>query len=159
MSTSILKPSYRPRKRRHARHTFTPGTVTPGQFVRVTTEDGAYLATVEQAVGGMARVRGLALDRGVETVAERKIETLDRDGLADAVLAFLSAGEHADLRAFVVRALEFHGDTARALPGGYSILIGDPVKSRFTVELYRDEYVIVAAQRHTFRQLAWAVRG
>lgn len=157
MSTSILKPSYRPRKRRHARHTFTPGTVTPGQFVRVTTEDGAYLATVEQAVGGMARVRSVEADR-ISTVAERKIETLDRDGLADAVLAFLSAGEHADLRAFVVRALEFHGDTARALPGGYSILIGDPVKSRVTVELYRDGDMIVAAQRYTFKTMAWVAR-
>lgn len=160
MSTSILKPSYRPRKRRRPiRHTLAAGTFAPGQFVRVTTEDGAYLATVEQAVGGMARVRGLALDRGVETVAERKIETLDRDGLADAALAFLSAGEHADLRNFVRRALAFHSDVARALPGGYSILIGDPVKSRFTVELYRDGDMIVAAQRYTFRQLAWAVRG
>jgi len=158
MSTSILKPSYRPRKRRRPiRHTLAAGAFAPGQFVHVS-DSLPYLASVEKSIGGMARVRSVEADR-VETVAERKLSEPSRAELVNAILAYFGASDNDDLRAFVARALEFHGDTARALPGGYSVLIGNPATSRFTVELYRDDYVIVAAQRHTFRQLAWAVRS
>lgn len=156
MSTSILKPSYRPRKRRHARHTLTAGAFAPGQFVHVS-DSAPFLATIERNIGSMARVRSVEADR-VETVAERKLSEPSREELTTAILAFLGAAHTDDLRNFVRRALAFHSDTARALPGGYSILIGDPVKSRVTVELYRDGDMIVAAQRYTFKTMAWVAR-
>lgn len=156
--SNILRPNYSPRRRRRPiRHTFTAGAFAPGQFVHVS-DTPPYLATVERNIGGMARVRSVETDR-VETVAEHRLSELSRAELANAILAYFGASDNDDLRAFVARALEFHGDTARALPGGYSILIGDPATSRLTVELYRDEYVIVAAQRYTFKQLAWTVRS
>jgi hypothetical protein len=140
-----------------------PAPIERGDLVSARVSWGTIYAIVEHIEHHVARVREVTCAHGVFTLSDRKLTRLTGKTLVAALLSYLDAPAHDELRQMLAAALREHDGYVRVPRGGLYLIIrpqfviGLPDSPR-AVTVYRTDELVVAKLADG-RSRVWAVNS